>query len=175
MLTALIAMLSACAGPEPAAAPPGRMPPDFALVVTVIGDPLGSHPMRESARYILQPSRDFHAARGRGAVGGPTASGYFPHASRRLSPAQMEYLHGFIDYYELAAEPTSPNARVILDGETLRRDTVLIEVELTAFGRTHRYITTPAESPPTARLLEMLVLLRQDLPPDADPTPLRQP
>ena len=56
------------------------------------------------------------------------------------------------------AEPTSPTAEADLAGTA--STPVLYRVTIISHGRTHRYATTPAESPPTSELIERLIELR---------------
>lgn len=124
------------------------LPPDFALQFHVAGDPSTNDPLRQTSQYVLEANRHLHVATG------PTATRHaYPPLTRVIPHAEYEHLIRHVMRSHLMAEPTSPAAES--SNATLR-----YEVTLFANGRTHRYATTPAESPPTVQLLQKLVKTR---------------
>jgi len=124
------------------------LPPDFALQFHVVGDPFTNDPLRQTSQYVLEANRHLHVATG------PTATrDSYPPLTRVIPHAEYEHLIRHVLRCHLMAEPTSPAAES--SNTTLR-----YEVTLFANGRTHRYATTPAESPPTIQLLQKLVKIR---------------
>ena len=150
MLLVSLAVLCGCAADD---APPLRnqtVAGDFSLSVHVAGDGHDPEPMRRRAQFVVQPDRMLRLATG------PAASpDTFPRPYRRLSPAEFASLYELVARNHLLAEPTSP----IAAGSEADDQAVILRVAITAGGRTNRYATTAAESPPTAALLARLVAL----------------
>lgn len=130
------------------ALPRPGLPPDFALQFHVIGDPSTNDPLRQTSQYVLEANRHLHVATE------PTATRHFyPPLTRVFSHAEYENLIRHVLRCHLMAEPTSPAAES--SNATLRYEVIIF-----ANGRTHRYATTPAESPPTVQLLQKLAKKR---------------
>jgi hypothetical protein len=146
-LLLLLAPLHGCVEPnrDPALAKIA-MPSDFALELTVHGDPAASDPLRQPSQYVLEPNRRLRAV-----TGLPAGARSFPRLVRVLSPADYEALYQIIDDAHLMVEPTSPGAEALRAGKA-PESPALYELRIHAHGRTHRYATTPTESPPTVRL-----------------------
>jgi len=123
------------------------LPPDFALRFCVAGTGSSDHPLEQTSQYVVEPNRDLRV------MVGPTATAkYYPPKSRTL---QRE------EYYDLAQYALSS---YLMSEQTSRgagagHPKVRYSVEITAHGHTHRYATTPDESPPTVQLLRRLVVL----------------
>ena len=154
-VVALLVVCSALAGcRKPIAMPPKpTVPSDFVLTVNIRGDSGPHEPGRYPSQYIVEPDRRLRAALGAG-----VSPHYYPKLTRVLTPGQMQSLWEQIERNHLTAEPTSPTAEADLLGTTSAP--VLYRVTIISHGRTHRYATTPAESPPTRKLIEQLIDLR---------------
>ncbi len=129
-----------------------KTPPDFALNVLVRGPLDETNRLRQTSRYVLESNRTLRATRGRGAI--PLT---YPPIARRLGPAQVESLVRLVARHHLMVEPTSPSAEAAAAPGA--GPEVIYELQITSNGQTHRYRTTPDESPPTIRLLTELVRL----------------
>ncbi len=147
LLVLVIGCLSACQTDTAPSTHP-MLPPDFALRFHVLGKPSSDEPLRQRSQYVLEPDRGFHVAVGAGAV-----IDYYPPLTARISRVEYYDICQHVMRNHLMAEPTSP---AVIDGTPgLRYDVLII-----AHGRTHRYTTTPPESPPTVQLLRKLTELR---------------
>ncbi len=123
------------------------LPPDFALLLHVDGERATNNPLRQTAQYLVEPNRAFHAA-----VGGNIAADFYPQPIKTISREEYYDLAGHALANQLMAEPTSPRSQFV-DAR------VVYTVELRSHGLLHRYTTTPEESPPTVQLLKRLVSL----------------
>lgn len=128
------------------------MPPDFAIEFLQRGQLAGDNPAKQSTYYVVESNRRLRAS-----LGALAESRAFPPIARVLTPAELEALFEFVRDRHLLTEPTSPRAEALRAGQG---DGVLYEVTLAAHGATHRYATTPAESPATAQLFLQLEALR---------------
>ncbi|MDX1681970.1 MAG: hypothetical protein R3336_02510 [Phycisphaeraceae bacterium] len=158
LLAALLVLLSPLlAGCESQTKPIGvAVPDDFALVIVVTPKVSTRHPLLRPRRLTLTIDRQLRMARGDAA---PWVT--HPPVARRLGPIQLESIWNQIRARHLMSEPTSPYAMALRQssapaGATALKAT-LYEVTIRAWGRTHRYATTPSESPPTANLLRQLI------------------
>ncbi|MFW6060426.1 MAG: hypothetical protein ACODAQ_09600 [Phycisphaeraceae bacterium] len=120
-------------------------PGDLALVVTVQpGLYAGTDdPTRAPAQYVVQSDRTLRVA------WGPAVRHdlYPPTTTAVLHPREMARLHGIVEEHELmAAESAARN----------EQDEAWYQVEITAGGRTHRYVTSPGESRGTVVLVRTL-------------------
>ncbi len=151
---AALALLGGAGGCSTPAAVPSSgtdTPPHLALNVLVMGQPDATNGLRRTARYVLESNRTLRVAHGREAI-----RLTYPPIARRLGQAQIASLVRLVVDQHLMAEPTSPLAEASGRGE---KADVLYELEIASDRRTHRYRTTPDESPPTVRLLAELVRL----------------
>jgi hypothetical protein len=193
VLVALILMLAGCVSPRKDPRLRAiRMPSDFALELSVRGEPDSDDPTRQSVRYVVESNR-----RMRMLVGQRAQTRTFPRFLRDLTPTEFESLWDQIDQSNLLSEPTSPLAQARHDTAaglpphpeppappepppsptatapappvpspeeallSVPMNPAVYEVAIRANGHTHRYATTPAESPPTVSLLLMLTNLRE--------------
>jgi len=120
------------------------LPPDFALRLHVTGKSDSDNLFHRTAQYVVEPDRQLRVALGAGAK-----IDYYPRPTRILSRAAYYDLSQHVHRHHLMAEPASIGSEA--DDVDVR-----YEVEITAHGRTHRYTTTPDESPPTLGLLRRL-------------------
>lgn len=135
-------------------------PTDFSVVLRVRPAPApggaaasaSANPLNEASGYAVEPNRRLGVTRGR------AADTRYPVFSRVLTRHEYDDLFTLVSNNHLIAEPTSPGAEAFGLGKT--KASALYEVEITAFGRTNRYRTTPDESPPTVELLTRLIQLR---------------
>ena len=124
------------------------LPPDFALRFHVAGDPRADDLLLKTSQYLVEPNRQFRVALGAGAT-----IDYYPKLTRRsISRAEFYELCQHVHLHHLMSEPTSVGSEG--GGVNIR-----YAVEISAQGRTHRYRTTPDESPPTVELLRLLIAL----------------
>lgn len=126
-----------------------EMPIDFAVHVYVEGDPAVTDPLRQTSQYILQPDRLLRVA-----VGPGVTAGYFPRATRALTPAEMEALWGHVRESGLMHEPTTAPATQPSESG------IRYHVEITAHQQVHEFVTRPEESTATVELLMQLAKLR---------------
>ncbi len=150
--------VAACAGVLAACAPRAqpashRATPDFAVVFLVRGEASSANLLRQTSRYVLEANRSLRSVRGAAAT-----RRTYPPLRRRLTAPETESIFDHLRRHQLLAEPTSPGADQKAAGADDDPDaqTVIYELSITAHGRTHRYATTPRESPPTIQLLKML-------------------
>jgi hypothetical protein len=152
---ALVTLTPGCVAPEnDPALTDIQTPWDLTIQLHITGQDDSTDPRVQTSQYVIDPSRRLRVATGAGAK-----ANYFPGATRVVSVEEFENLGRFVREAHLEAEPTSPVAEVA-STQPLDPPTVSYEVEITAFGRRHRYTTTPQESPPTAELAAMLAQLR---------------
>lgn len=164
--------LAGCASPtvdtsitEGAITPPA----DFALELTVQGQPGVRDIMQRSSQYVVEPDRALRVAVGPGAT-----EDYLPDRSRWISSRDHAALYEQIARGKLMIEPTSPGADAGVDPRTGRVPTAIYRVLIQAQGKQHVYRTTADESPYTRRLHEMLVMLAQGKRAMDDPSALRR-
>ena len=149
-----VTSIASCSGPVRSTwQTPPAPPPDFALQFVVKGVVWSDNPLRQTSHYVLEPNRHLRVAIG------PymTAQAYARH-QQAISRTAFNRVIEHVLSNHLMAEPTSPGAERDVTGRD-DPDTVRYHVAITAYGRTHRYITTPAESPPTVQLLHMLATI----------------
>ncbi len=152
---ALATLTPGCVAPEnDPALTDIQTPWDLTIQLHITGLDDSTDPRVQTSQYVIDPSRRLRVATGAGAQ-----ANYFPGATRVVSVEEFEKLGRFVREAHLEAEPTSPVAEVALT-QPLDPPKVSYDVEITAFGRRHRYTTTPQESPPTAELAAMLAQLR---------------
>lgn len=165
-----VVLLTACTSPhqDPRLAHIAT-PTDFSVVVRVRPAPgpgsATSNPLNETSVHAVEPNRRLGVTRGR------SADTRYPGFVRVLTRQEYDDLFKLVSNNHLIAEPTSPGAEAFGLGKT--KASALYEVEITAFGRTNRYRTTPDESPPTVELLTRLIQLRS--PPTSVTSKPRQP
>lgn len=123
------------------------LPTDFALRFHVAGSANSDNLLEKTSQYVLEPNRHLHVALGAGAT-----ARFYPRLTRVITRDEYYDLSRHVFSHHLMAEPTSPGVRV-------SHTPVRYELEITAHGRTHRYATTAAESPPTLQLLKSLANL----------------
>lgn len=158
VLAATLLLPAACTSPhsDPALLSV-RTPTDFSLVFRVIGDGTSSQPMSQTTVQTIEPNRRMGLLRGQAAL-----NNRYPPFLRHLTRAEYEALFKLVSNNHLLAEPSSPGSEAFALGKT--KAAALYEVEISAFGRTNIYRTTPSESPPTVQLLTRLIELRQASP-----------
>ncbi|MCE9589260.1 MAG: hypothetical protein K8S99_01910 [Planctomycetes bacterium] len=137
-------------------------PTDFSVVFRVRGDAKSRDPLREPSLQTVEPNRRLGVARGAAAD-----HNRYPPFTRYLTRKEYDALFELVSNNHLIAEPTSPGGEAFDQGKT--KATEMYDVEVTLFGRTNHYRTTPGESPPTVQLLTRLVALRN---PQAPPSPM---
>lgn len=142
--------------PDPVSHP--WLPPDFAIQFFVEGNPHSTNPLTQTAQFVVEPNRQLRVA-----LGPDAAVDSYPDQPTTISRAEYFDLSQHIMRHHLLAEPTSPAA------EDNVQDEVRYDVLIMANGRTHRYTTTPPDSPPTVQLLVKLTQLRP--PSRANPYP----
>jgi len=155
MLGLLALLAAACASPGRDLRLDGeKMPPDFAIEFMVTGNPASDDPLSQTAYYVVEaqsPLTHRRRAAGRGAS--------LPSSDACPAPEEMESLFQIIHTHcLLRSSPSSPGAKAYLAGK--KDGAVLYEVVIASHGGTFRYVTTPAESPGSAQLLESLAELR---------------
>lgn len=129
------------------------LPPDFALRFHVSGGVGSNDFLYKTSQYVVEPNRQLRMAFGAGV----TADDYPNLVRRTISRAEFYDLSQHIDRHHLMSEPTSV-------GSEAPDVTVRYKVEITSHGRTHRYATSPAESPPSVQLLRLLIALHAGSP-----------
>ncbi|MCC6579564.1 MAG: hypothetical protein IT440_03925 [Phycisphaeraceae bacterium] len=129
---------------------------DFALEFFVHGPTHAATRRSLRAKYVLLPNRRLHVA-----LADEAMPHRFPGHYRLLSSNEVDDLAQLVDRSSLIAEPTSPRAEEagVAGSDQATDKAILYEVTVTSAGRTNRYRTTPEESPPTAKLLDRLILL----------------
>jgi len=164
-LLAALLSLASCAAPEhESRASLQAMPTDFALEVYVIGKGDASADLaNRTAHYVVEPNRRFRV------TAGPRATERrFPRIARVLRPWEYEDLFARIKSGSLMTE-ASTDAGLRLAAWPDESGALGYDVLITAYGKTHRYATTPEESPATASLVARLA----ELPSGAPGTVLR--
>ncbi len=124
-------------------------PPDFSLDFRIHGPATGADRRQQASRYILLPDRTLYLALGAGA-----AAPGLPAHRLTLTPSQVRKVLDVIHEASLHVEPTSPLGAKLGQPDAAA---VTYELAINAWGRTHRYRTTMLESPPTRKLLELLI------------------
>ncbi len=158
--------LAACVAQPLDGPPPGaarQAPGDFSLLVHIEGDRPAYEPAGYTSQYVIETNRRLRVALGPGA-----RADYFPRKTCRLTTDQIELLYHFVIENHLPAEPSSPQAESRAGGDAPA--SIVYTVTLSGEGSTHRYRTTPDESPATLALVRRLIELRSPyLPVPAQP------
>jgi len=142
----VLLLLAGCVESKPPLGRNAGYPPDLALVFVVQAPPGEAGPMRQTARYVIEPDRTLRVALGLGAV-----KAQYPPPTAMLTTDQMRRLHdltGLIDWCTAPPSRTQPRAGSILYHATLTRH-----------GKTLQIKATAPQSPALTRLLAYLVEL----------------
>ena len=172
LVVAALGWVAACGAPVVPRETPAGYPPDFALVMTVYGEPSADagrdpEPRHRSAQHIVTPDRLLRAALGPG-----THADYYPGPTAKLSPAQMGLIYR-LAVAALASEntnlphentpPTPPNAataRAAAVPALAPGAGVSYRLTLEAHARVTTYDTTPQRNAAATALLDELIRLR---------------
>ncbi|MBH07301.1 MAG: hypothetical protein CMJ20_13405 [Phycisphaeraceae bacterium] len=162
-MTTTWALFSGCNASFPVAKS-AAVPSDFALQVHINGQADSNEPHRLRSQYILEPNRQLRVALGVDATGN-----YFPKPARKLTFDEVQTLYRHIYHLHLMSQP---ERRGTSSHTTNRADnSIRYQIQITAHGRTHRYITTLHKSPVTLRLIRLLIRMRQPI----LPVPIQHP
>ncbi len=120
----------------------GGLPGDFALELFVGGN------AQTQRKYLLEPNRRLHLERGLEAK-----VDRYPLHYLTLTHEQYRQIVKLVLDYNIYAEPPHPQAKA--NCKTCR------DVTITAWGKTHHFRTTKNGSPPTEKLLKLLMQLTE--------------
>lgn len=161
----VLMFLAGCAAPKPTPGQsPGQFPgltagypPDLTLVF-VVRAPVGdASPLRQPARYVIEPDRTLRVALGPGSV-----KAQYPPPTAKLSTAQMRRLHDltrFIDWDTPIPPDTPDSPDSPQPGSLAGRSSIIYQVTLTRYEKTLQTQARPGQSPNLTALLAYLVEL----------------
>ena len=119
-------------------------PPDFALQISTTSRGINQDPLEQTSQYILLNDRSLRVATGAGATGD-----FFPQLTRKLSPSEYEEVYQIVRQHKLLRFRSNTDSSW----------PAIYHVQITANGRTHRYMTRTRRSPGTRELVGELMKL----------------